>query len=352
MAVDGDAAVRVRVLVPEEPVLVADPADPDRVGKGPEAAGGVVHHHHAPADPPANGPDHGALLRRVARAPAVHLEGRVSPLQALLREVRVRLRAGQAAVQAVAAEGARVGGKPLAKAAEHRRHGDPLMLSGEVPEGHVERADPQLPEMHGRAPHGPVVALALEGGGPEEPPGERLAGRHRDLGPPPRRDVLAAHPFVGVDADREPHLGLAGAGGVADVEPAPVRADPRHGDLEGGQLDAGDGGRAVHGAGASDRGLRAREVWIMRGWIMPISSPATPSAAFSTHPGPSCPGSPGPVRRAGACPRGSGGADSCASPAPANFALARRPDAGSCGPLSGSITPRGAVSSAAPGVAR
>ena len=111
------------------------------------------------------------------------------------------------------------------------------MLSGEVPESHVEGADPELADVHRCAPHGPVVTLALESGGTEEPIAKRLAGRHRDPRPSPGRDVLAAHPLVGEDANREPHLGLAGAGGVADPEPAPIRADSRHGDLEGGELD-------------------------------------------------------------------------------------------------------------------
>ena len=46
-------------------------------------------------------------------------------------------------------------------------------------------------------------------------------------------------PLVGEDADREPDLRLAGTWRVAYPEPTPVRADIRHGDLEGGELDAG-----------------------------------------------------------------------------------------------------------------
>ena len=65
VAVDRDPAVRVGVLVPEESVLVADPADPNRVGQGPEMAGRVVHHVHAVPDPIRDRPDHGALLLRV-----------------------------------------------------------------------------------------------------------------------------------------------------------------------------------------------------------------------------------------------------------------------------------------------
>ena len=49
--------------------------------------------------------------------------------------------------------------------------------------------------------------------------------------------------------------------------------------------------------------------------------------------------SPGPASWARACPREGGGAGSCASPALANFALAGRPDAGSCGPLWGRSRP-------------
>ena len=209
--------------------------------------GGVVHHLHAAADPLADGPDHGALLPGVALVPPMHLVGRVAHLQALLPEIRVRFGAREAALQAVPAEGARVGGKPFPPAAEHRRDGHALVLSGEVPQGHVEGADPELADVHRRAPHRPVVALALQGGGAEQAMPKRLASRHRDLRPAPGRDVLAAHPLVGEDADCEPDLRLAGAWRVAYAEPAPVRADPGHGDLEGGELDAGDGRRAVHG---------------------------------------------------------------------------------------------------------
>src|SRR4029077_901371 len=112
------AAVAIGVLVPEEALVVAGPADLDGLTERHQLTRGIEHEVHLLADPLPDSVDVGDLLTGRRIAPAVDLECGEAALEALLGEARARLRARQPVGLVVAVVGAGVAGESIAIAAE------------------------------------------------------------------------------------------------------------------------------------------------------------------------------------------------------------------------------------------
>ncbi len=235
------AAIAVRVLVPEEALVIARPADLERVPEGHVLAGRVQHQVHPAADPLADRVHVGDLLADRRASPAVDLERRIAELETLLGEVREGLRAGQAVRLVVAVIRARIRRQALLVAAEEPVDRRVVELAREVPQRDIHRrvADP------GHLPQGPVD-VRVDAFAFERVLAEQVLDEHRESGEIQRRGarIFANDPHVGQDPEHGPVHRCRGARLVDHVEAVVVAAEIGQGRGVLVDLDAGDLGIA------------------------------------------------------------------------------------------------------------
>ena len=219
MAEGRDAGIPVRVLVPEIAEVVAGAADIERVGEGPQLAGGVEHERHLVGHLAADIAHVLRLLPGVALVPAMDLEAAIAEVEALLGEGGELLLAVEAAA-AVGVVGRGIGLEPAAIAAEELADRGAELPAREVPERDVDRPVPVVVVLAQLALEVVVDLLAVVGVAAQQERRQRQRLRQRRPGAAPERHVLAARAVLARDdhgvlgqQDRRPLLvGDAGMG--------------------------------------------------------------------------------------------------------------------------------------------